>query len=102
MSFLLLAKQKKSIKNAIKVIKYLYRFKFQLDVDQGGFKNFTSLRSSHPTVKLMVAVGGWAEGGSKYSKMVAQKSSRMAFVHSVVGKKLNLFCLFFGFCGIKI
>ncbi|KAI5633402.1 glycosyl hydrolases family 18 domain-containing protein [Phthorimaea operculella] len=56
----------------------------ELDINQNGFRNFTSLRSSHPGVKLMVAVGGWAEGGSKYSHMVAQKSSRMAFVSSVV------------------
>nr|ABB97081.2 chitinase [Ostrinia furnacalis]3W4R_A Chain A, Chitinase [Ostrinia furnacalis] len=56
----------------------------ELDVDKNGFKNFTSLRSKHPGVKFTVAVGGWAEGGSKYSKMVAAKSTRMAFVRSVV------------------
>ncbi|KPJ10750.1 Endochitinase [Papilio machaon] len=56
----------------------------ELDVEQNGFKNFTALRGSHPDVKFMVAVGGWAEGGSKYSQMVAQKSSRLSFVRSVV------------------
>ncbi|CAK1545579.1 unnamed protein product [Leptosia nina] len=56
----------------------------ELDVEKGGFRNFTSLRNKHPNVKFMVAVGGWAEGGAKYSRMVAQKSSRMAFVRSVV------------------
>ncbi|CAG9793268.1 unnamed protein product [Diatraea saccharalis] len=63
----------------------------ELDVEKNGFKNFTSLRSSHPNVKFMVAVGGWAEGGSKYSKMVAEKRSRMTFVRSVVDflKKYN-------------
>nr|AII78788.1 chitinase [Cnaphalocrocis medinalis] len=56
----------------------------ELDVEKNGFRNFTALRSKHPDVKFTVAVGGWAEGGSKYSAMVAQKSSRMAFVNSVV------------------
>ncbi|VVC90090.1 unnamed protein product [Leptidea sinapis] len=56
----------------------------ELDVEKGGYRNFTSLRRTHPGVKFMVAVGGWAEGGSKYSRMVAEKSSRMAFVRSIV------------------
>ncbi|XP_073959620.1 chitinase 5 [Choristoneura fumiferana] len=56
----------------------------ELDEEKNGFRNFTSLRANHPDIKFMVAVGGWAEGGSKYSHMVAQLSSRMAFVKSVV------------------
>lgn len=58
----------------------------QLDVDQNGFKNFTSLRAAHPGVKLTVAVGGWAEGGLKYSRMVATFQTRQAFIRSVVGE----------------
>lgn len=58
---------------------------FQIDVFDNGFKNFTNLRRTHPNVKLQVAVGGWGEGGRKYSDMVAVKERRDIFIASIVG-----------------
>lgn len=58
-------------------------------MQNNGFRNFTSLRTKYPHIKLMIAVGGWAEGGEKYSAMVADKSKRFSFIRAVVGNYLK-------------
>lgn len=63
---------------------------FQVDIDMNGFKNFTSLRNKYPHLKLELAVGGWGDGGKKYSRMVSVKERRATFIQSVVRK-----CIFF-------
>ncbi|CAL1266029.1 unnamed protein product [Larinioides sclopetarius] len=56
----------------------------EYDLEKGGYKKFTALRGKHPHLKLLLAVGGWAEGGRKYSDMVGEKSRRDTFVRSAV------------------
>ena len=48
------------------------------------------LRDNHPDLKVMLAVGGWGEGGRKYSQMAMDPAKRESFVRSVVGRFLPL------------
>jgi len=56
----------------------------ELDVQKGNFQKFTDLRLKNPKLKLLLAVGGWAEGGKKYSQLVSVPDRRKSFVASVV------------------
>jgi len=56
----------------------------EVDVDQNGFKNFTMLKEKYPNIKTSVAVGGWGEGGKKYSSLVSIKERRDVFIKSVI------------------
>ncbi|CAG0917165.1 unnamed protein product [Notodromas monacha] len=50
----------------------------------GGFQRFLRLKDQNPSVKLSVAIGGWGEGGKKYSEMVSLPERRAATTASIV------------------
>jgi chitinase len=62
----------------------------QRDVEQGGYARFVALKKKHPNMKAMLAVGGWGEGGKKYSQMASMPSRRETFVRSVVGQSWRI------------
>lgn len=61
----------------------------EIDVEKNGFKDFVALKDKFPGLKTEVAVGGWGEGGRKYSALVGNKQRRDTFIRSVVGTLLT-------------
>ncbi|KAK2580185.1 hypothetical protein KPH14_012451 [Odynerus spinipes] len=54
------------------------------DYGKNGYGRFNALRQLNPNVKTMIAVGGWNEGSTKYSQVVANPARRAKFVDSIV------------------
>ena len=50
----------------------------------GGYAEAVALKEKNPELKVMIAIGGWAEGGKKYSDMANSAESRSKFVKSAV------------------
>lgn len=50
----------------------------------GSYEDFFRLRELSPRSKLMLSVGGWGEGGQKYSDMAASPAGRQSFIDSVI------------------
>lgn len=44
----------------------------------------TELRKKYPHLTVSIAIGGWNEGSSNYSKLAADYERRRLFVDSVV------------------
>lgn len=54
------------------------------EIGKGGFKRFNELRNQNPSLKTLVAIGGWNEGSTVYSQVVNNPSLRSAFVKNIV------------------
>lgn len=55
-------------------------------VANNQFEKLKNLKTKNPDLRVSVAVGGWGEGGKKYSELVSVKERRNVFVKSVVGE----------------
>ncbi|KAI1283831.1 Endochitinase [Halotydeus destructor] len=56
----------------------------EYDIDKLGFQRFVGLKKKYADLKVLLAVGGWAEGGEKYTKMVETRERRDIFVADVM------------------
>lgn len=50
----------------------------------GNMKKLTGLKKQNPTLKVLLAIGGWSEGSTKYSNMAASAANRKVFINSIV------------------
>jgi chitinase len=50
----------------------------------GSYKSAVALKSLNPGLRVMLAIGGWNEGGKKYSQMSSSPESRRRFIKSAV------------------
>jgi chitinase len=57
--------------------------------DEGGYRRAVALKNKNPDLKVMIAIGGWGEGGKKYSEMVTVPARRSSLTASIVSKYLN-------------
>ncbi|KOX79324.1 Acidic mammalian chitinase, partial [Melipona quadrifasciata] len=54
------------------------------DIEKGGYAKFTGLKTYNKNLKTLLAVGGWNEGSSRFSPMVADVDRRREFVKNAV------------------
>ncbi|XP_057381047.1 chitotriosidase-1-like [Daphnia carinata] len=57
-----------------------------IDIDQEFYRKFTDLKNQNPSLKTMLAIGGWVDSNinDKYSQLVASSENIDVFVGSVV------------------
>lgn len=48
------------------------------------YANFNNLRNKNPNLTMMIGIGGWNDGSTKYSLMANNSVSRREFINSVV------------------
>lgn len=54
------------------------------DIEKGGYAKFTGLKTYNKNLKTMLAVGGWNEGSSRFSPLVASAERRREFIKNSI------------------
>ncbi|VVC40930.1 Hypothetical protein CINCED_3A022627 [Cinara cedri] len=54
------------------------------DIEQGGYAKFNGLKTYNKNLKTLLAIGGWNEGSTRFSKLVDDESKRKEFVKNVI------------------
>ncbi|XP_031628807.1 uncharacterized protein LOC116344420 [Contarinia nasturtii] len=54
------------------------------DIEKGGYAKFNGLKTYNKNLKTILAIGGWNEGSSRFSAMVASPDRRREFVKNAV------------------
>ncbi|XP_060520817.1 acidic mammalian chitinase-like [Cylas formicarius] len=54
------------------------------DIEKGGYAKFTGLKTYNKNLKTLIAIGGWNEGSSRFSPMVANAERRKELVKNAV------------------
>ncbi|KAL0838546.1 hypothetical protein ABMA28_016654 [Loxostege sticticalis] len=54
------------------------------DIEKGGYAKFTGLKTYNKNLKTLLAIGGWNEGSSRFSPMVASRDRRKEFVRNAI------------------
>ncbi|KAG8037375.1 hypothetical protein G9C98_005585 [Cotesia typhae] len=54
------------------------------DIEKGGYAKFNGLKTYNKKLKTMLAIGGWNEGSTRFSPMVADPERRRALVKNAV------------------
>jgi chitinase len=67
------------------------------NTDPDNMNRFNALKTLNPMLKTLVAIGGWNEGSSKYSRLAADPQMREVFAADAKN-----FVLKYGFDGLDI
>lgn len=54
------------------------------DIEKGGYAKFTGLKTYNKNLKTILAIGGWNEGSSRFSPLVANVERRHQFVKNII------------------
>ncbi|XP_037028163.1 uncharacterized protein LOC119068609 [Bradysia coprophila] len=54
------------------------------DIEQGGYAKFNGLKTFNKELKTILAIGGWNEGSSRFSSLVASPQRRQEFTKNII------------------